>query len=259
MKRIHILMTNDDGYDAPGIKALELAVTDYARVTVVAPDRQRSSCSSGLTLRQFLSCREEMGYGEHIRVFSVGGMPADCCKLALDGILAHDMPDLIVSGANDGFNIGSDCLYSGTVAGAMEGCMNSIPSIAVSVEHTEDLSFFHKAAAFSSQLIYKLFVLGHARGIYNLNIPADAEFSAENVRITRLGLQIYKNVIKKITDNEGNPGYWIGGEPVFAEEPADTDSYWIRQGKITLTPITWNMTDRNLLDKTSKIISHSVD
>ena len=259
MKRIHILMTNDDGYDAPGIKALALAVSDYARVTVVAPDRQRSSCSSGLTLRQFLSCREEMGYGEHIRVFSVRGMPADCCKLALDGILAHDMPDLIVSGANDGFNIGSDCLYSGTVAGAMEGCMNSIPSIAVSVEHTGDLSFVHKAAAFSSQLIYKLFVLGHARGIYNLNIPADAEFSAENVRITRLGLQIYKNVIKKLTDNEGNPGYWIGGEPVFAEEPADTDSYWIRQGKITLTPITWDMTDRNLLDKTSKIISHSVD
>ena len=194
-------MTNDDGYDAPGFKALALAVSDYARVTGVAPDRQRSSCSSGLTLRQFLSCREEIGYGEHIRVFSVGGMPADCCKLALDGILAHDMPDLIVSGANDGFNIGSDCLYSGTVAGAMEGCMNSIPSIAVSVEHTADLSFFHKAAAFSSQLIYKLFVLGHARGIYNLNIPADAEFSAENVRITRLGLQIYKNVIKKITDN----------------------------------------------------------
>ena len=83
--------------------------------------------------------------------------------------------------------------------------------------------------------------------------------SAENVLMTARGMQIYKNVIKKITDNEGNPGYWIGVEPVFAEEPTDTDSYWIRQRKITLTPITWDMTDRNLLDKTSKIISHSVD
>ncbi len=78
MKRIHILMTNDDGYDAPGIKALALAVSDYARVTVVAPDRQRSSCSSGLTLRSFFSCREEMGYGEHIRVVFCEG---NACRL----------------------------------------------------------------------------------------------------------------------------------------------------------------------------------
>lgn len=117
---MHIFLTNDDGVEAPGIRAMALALSSMARVTVLAPHHGRSSCSSSLTLHQYLRVWEKPSYGEGIRVFACNGTTADCCKVALEYWLRDDRPDLLVSGINNGYNTGSDCLYSGTVAGAME-------------------------------------------------------------------------------------------------------------------------------------------
>lgn len=117
---MHILMTNDDGFDAPGITALSKELSSFCRVTVFAPDRERSSCSSSLTLRQFIRVKKKAEVIPGVPIYAADGTTADCCKIALSRVLEEDPPDMIISGMNHGFNAGSDSLYSGTVAGAME-------------------------------------------------------------------------------------------------------------------------------------------
>ena len=114
---MHIFVTNDDGVAAPGIRTLARALSALAKITVIAPAEGVSSCSSALSLRKPMKLKKRQNYGENIEVYSLTGTTGDCCKLALEYWLKDDLPDLIVSGINDGFNTGSDCLYSGTVAG----------------------------------------------------------------------------------------------------------------------------------------------
>ena len=125
---MHIFMTNDDGFESPGLIEMAKKLSRLGRVTVIAPNRGRSSCSSSLSLQTYLRMWHKESYGENISVLSCNGTTADCCKLALEHWLRNDMPDLVVSGINNGYNSGTDCLYSGTVAGALEGAGFGIPS-----------------------------------------------------------------------------------------------------------------------------------
>ncbi|WP_244938362.1 5'/3'-nucleotidase SurE [Dialister pneumosintes] len=259
MRKMNVLMTNDDGYEAPGIKALASAISEFARITVVAPDRERSSCSGALTLREYISLKEQPSYGANIQVFSCGGMTADCCKIAIEGLLVNDKPDLILSGANRGYNIGTDCLYSGTVAGAMEGCVFGIPSMAVSLERINPEHFLLRACKFTVELVKEIFVKNQYKGTLNLNIPYMEQLTLNKLKLVDLGLHRYKNAIKVITDTDGNQGYWIGGEPEIEIEPKNTDIYWIHRNKVTLTPLGWDMTAYNEQKIIHNIVKNHVD
>lgn len=240
---MHIFLTNDDGFEAPGIIAMAKELAKLGRVTVIAPDKGRSSCSSSLSLQTFLRLWYKESYGDHIQVLACSGTTADCCKLGLEHWLKNDMPDLIVSGINNGYNTGSDCLYSGTVAGALEGAFYHIPSIAVSAETTKDPEFLQQAANFARQVVQAYFVEHHCRGILNLNMPKKGELLQwANLKVLKLGLQHYENAIREMKDPSGHLGFWLSGKALPNDDPS-TDVYWVHQGYPTLTPLTWNQTD----------------
>lgn len=255
---MHIFLTNDDGYEAPGIRAVALELAKISRVTVVAPHKGRSSCSSSLTLQQYLRLWKKDSWGENITVLSCSGTTADCCKLALEHWLKDDKPDLIVSGINNGFNTGSDCLYSGTVAGAMEGSFFGIPSIAISVDSAKNAPLLAKAAAFTGEVVRKFFVENHFQGILNLNVPDIPEVDWAHVKVAKLGLQHYANVVKELKDPSGHLGFWISGIPTD-EATTEEDVYWVHRGKITLTPIQWDQSDLAKLDFVKEIAAGAVD
>lgn len=194
---MHIFVTNDDGVATPGIRTLARALSALAKITVIAPAEGVSSCSSALSLRKPMKLKKRQGYGENIEVYSLTGTTGDCCKLALEYWLKDDLPDLIVSGINDGFNTGSDCLYSGTVAGALEGIFAGIPSMAVSMESMADGTLLRETAAFAADLVSGYFMKKRYTGILNVNIPKikPEKVSWENVKVARLGLLRYSNVI----------------------------------------------------------------
>ena len=164
-------MTNDDGFESPGIIEMAKRLARLGRVTVIAPNRGRSSCSSSLSLQTYLRMWKKESYGENITVLSCTGTTADCCKLGLEHWLRNDKPDLIVSGMNNGLNNGSDCLYSGTIAGAMESIFLGIPAIALSAETVKKPEYLAKAADFAFEVVKKYFVDSSYKGILSLNIP----------------------------------------------------------------------------------------
>lgn len=254
---MHIFLTNDDGYEAPGIKAMALALSRLGRVTVIAPNKGRSSCSSSLTLQQYLRLWHKESYGENISVLACSGTTADCCKLALEHWLRDDMPDLLVSGVNNGFNTGSDCLYSGTVAGAMEGTFFGIPAIAVSAETAKKPELLRKVCDHALSVIQTYFIENHYKGILNLNVPDMEDVSWENTKVVRLGLQRYADVIKELKDPSGHLGFWLSGKSLEDAGPEE-DVYWAHRGKATLTPLWWNQTDFSHLDLARRIAEEKI-
>lgn len=251
---MHIFLTNDDGYEAPGIVAMAKKLATLGRVTVIAPDKGRSSCSSSLSLQTYLRLWYKESYGENITVLACSGTTADCAKLALCHWLKSDMPDLIVSGINNGYNTGSDCIYSGTVGGALEGIFAGIPSIALSAETTKEEAFLEKASDFALDVVKRYFIEKNYRGILNLNMPKPAEhLSFAQLKVKRLGLQHYDNAIQEMRDPSGHLGFWLSGKALSCEDP-ETDVYWAHRGYPTLTPITWDQTDAGKMDEVMKIV-----
>lgn len=249
---MHIFLTNDDGYQAPGIIALAREIARFGRVTVIAPDKGRSSCSSSLTLQQYIRLWKKESYGENITVLACSGTTADCAKLGLEHWLREDRPDLIVSGMNNGFNTGSDCLYSGTVAGALEGTFFDIPALACSVETVKDPALLEKACRLAGEVIETYFVKRNYKGILNLNVPDTEKLSLSDIKICKLGLQRYENVIREEKDPSGRLGFWLSGKPVGEANP-DEDVYWAHRGVPTLTPIRWDQTDTARIEAVKEI------
>lgn len=249
---MHIFLTNDDGFEAPGIIAMAKKLSTLGRVTVIAPNQGRSSCSSSISLQTFLRLWHKESYGDHINVLSCSGTTADCCKLGLEHWLKDDKPDLIVSGINHGYNTGSDCLYSGTVAGALEGVFYDIPSIAVSAETTKEPDFLELASDFALQVVKTYFIDQKYQGILNLNMPKREEhLQWEQLKVVKLGLQRYENAIREMRDPSGHLGFWLSGKALPDENPT-TDVYWVHQGYPTLTPLTWNQTNEGALQEIKK-------
>lgn len=247
---MRILLTNDDGYEAPGIRALALGLATLGEVTVIAPDGGRSSCSSALSLRTPVKLVKRESYGEGIRVISCSGTTADCAKLALEYWMKDGLPDLIVSGINEGYNVGSDCLYSGTVAGALEGSFFDIPAVAVSAGTTKEPALLSASVDFAVRIIKKYFLEKQYKGILNLNIPREiSHLREENLRIVPMVLERYDNAVKEIEKDEDSVTVYLSGQAQPAEE--ESDVHWIHKGYPTLTPLTWNQTDWESLGKLS--------
>lgn len=240
-----ILVTNDDGVHAVGIRALADAIRPYGELTVVAPLQESSAIGHALTLRRPLRI-DELGGG----VYAVDGTPTDCVNVAITHIL-RAKPDLIVSGINSGWNIGDDVTYSGTVSGALEGALLMIPSIAVSAERRQTVVDYPPAARAAAQAVEAVLAKGLPKfTLLNVNVPAGPN------RGTRVTVQARRNhvtVIDERTDPRGRNYYWIEeGENEW--EPHDRSDYQaVRDGYVSVTPLQPDMTAHESLGYVEKL------
>lgn len=245
---MHILLTNDDGVQALGLQILktELSRLGY-KLTVVAPSSQRSAASHSLTIRKALYSREVSMPDSPVREIAISGTPVDCVKMALEYFLAENKPDLIISGINDGYNLGSDVLYSGTVSAAMEGPYYQTPSIAVSMIHMTAERCV-RTALLVHDIIQQVIVRGRYPGILNVNIPPEGEISLANAKVVGQAVQIYHNVIAEKKDIDGALCYKIIGDIDMEHAPKDSDVYCIGQGHVSITPLKWQQTATASID-----------
>ena len=239
---MRILIANDDGYLAPGLAALVRACEGLGDIDVVAPEQNASGTSNALTLNRPLSVFEASGVHQTgFRV--VNGTPSDCVHVALTGLLPH-RPDLVLSGINNGANMGDDTLYSGTVAAAMEGFLFGIPAIAFSQVH-KGWGEIDAAAAAARKLIDQVLAGGMPAGpwLLNVNIPNVANAASLPRRITRLGRRHASQPVIRQTNPRGEAIYWIGpaGDARVAGE--GTDFHATAQGQISVTPLQVDLTD----------------
>ncbi|MBX7148417.1 5'/3'-nucleotidase SurE [bacterium] len=240
-----ILVSNDDGIDSPGLKKLasELKKIKKARVVVVAPSKEQSATSHSLTLHRPLRI-EQHGKDE----YAVTGTPTDAVMLGVHKILKKK-PDVVVSGINRGANLGEDVHYSGTVAAAVEGAIMGVPAIAVSLVGIENFNF-GPAATFAKKLTQQVLKKGLPKGtVLNVNVPNLAASKIKGYKITRLGKHSYGDVIVKNVDPRGKPYYWIGGNPFKFEKIKQSDCEAFDDGKISVTPLSVDMTYYDLMDE----------
>ena len=232
-----ILVTNDDGVRAEGIKALAMSLRHLGKVVVVAPELEQSASSHSITLDNPLRIKE---YGGDR--FSVTGTPTDCVLLAIHRILGRK-PDILVSGINHGPNMGEDVIYSGTVAAAIEGYLLGIPSIAISVASWDPVPFESAALAVCNLPERMLELRGPKPNLWNVNIPPSVGDGVKGTVITKLGSRVYNDVIIEKKDPRGKDYYWIGGgEPGWSSE-SETDFAAVNAGYISVTPLRPDMTD----------------
>ena len=230
-----ILISNDDGYLAPGINALAEQLAGIADIVVVAPDSNRSGSSNSLTLDKPLRVvRAENGF------YSINGTPSDCVHIALTGILT-ERPDLVVSGINQGQNMGDDTLYSGTVAAATEGYLFGIPSIAFSqVEHR--WANLDAAARVAQDIVLRKLDALQKPFLLNVNIPNLPYESLQRVVATRLGKRHESEPVIRSQDPHGNEIFWIGPVGKAKEVSEGTDFHATAQGWVSITPLQIDLT-----------------
>ena len=239
---MHILLSNDDGYLAPGLEAMAAALSETHQTTVVAPERDRSGSSNSLTLERPLRAHlADNGF------YFVNGTPTDCVHLAITGLLDKE-PDMVVSGINSGANMGDDVLYSGTVAAAMEGRFLGLPAIAVSMT-SFDPRHYDTGVKAISMLIDRLRREPLDRtSILNVNVPDIPWDEIAGFRITRLGNRHKSEGVIRQTDPRGEPMYWVG-PPGAAQDAGDgTDFYAIEHNFISITPLQIDLTRYDSLE-----------
>lgn len=243
MRDVRFLLSNDDGYNAPGIRCMARHLEDLGDVTTVAPDRNRSGASNSLTLDNPLRLRAE---GE--RVFAVDGTPTDCVHLAITGLLDEE-PDMVVSGINSGANLGDDVLYSGTVAGAMEGRFLGLPAIAVSLVSDEPRHY--ETAALAVCLLIKRLVTDPlpADTILNVNVPDLPWESLAGFEATRLGHRHRSAPAIRTADPKGRTIYWVGPAGSESDAGPGTDFHAVSNGFVSVTPLQVDLTRYAAIDK----------
>ena len=244
-KKLEILLTNDDGIDAPGLHALYQALKDFGEVTVVAPSAERSAVGHAITLSDPLRVDSHKKDGFFFG-YAVNGTPADCVKIACGAILSS-MPDMVISGINLGPNTGINTIYSGTVSAATEGSILGISSFAISLGTFQDPDFRY-AAKFGRNLAEKLIVKTLPRGVFlNVNVPACQENEIQGVQVTRMSLAVYEENFDKRVDPRGRIYYWLTGQRNNFETDLSVDVAALRANKISITPIHYDLTKYDFL------------
>lgn len=235
---MRILVSNDDGYFAPGIEALAEALNPLGQVTVVAPERDRSGASNSLTLDRPLSLRQTAN-----GFYYVNGTPTDCVHLAVTGMLDY-LPDMVVSGINHGANMGDDTLYSGTVAAATEGYLLGVPAIAVSLVGKE-ASQFETAARVARDLVlrFQQQPLGQP-ALLNVNVPDVPYDALKGVAVTRLGKRHKAEPVVKAVTPRHETVYWVGAAGAAADAGPGTDFNAVERGCVSITPLQVDLTHR---------------
>ncbi len=242
---MHILLSNDDGYFSPGLAALARVLGELATVTVVAPERDRSGASNSLTLDRPLSVRKaDSGF------FYINGTPTDCVHVAMTGLL-DGRPDMVVSGINDGANMGDDTIYSGTVAAATEGHLLGVPAIAFSLT-SRGYKNLDCAAGIARSVVAR-FQASPLAGtpLLNINIPDLPAGQIKGIQVTRLGKRHHAEPVIESTNPRGDKIYWIGPAGGAREAGPGTDFHAIESGYVSVTPLRMDLTHEQNLDSVS--------
>jgi 5'-nucleotidase len=237
-----VLITNDDGVNAPGLLALGQALASIARVIVLAPDRNWSAAGHTKTLHRPLSVHT-VQLADGSPAFCTDGAPSDCVALATLGFVKQNI-DVVVAGINHGPNLGDDITYSGTVAAAMEGSLAHIPSIAVSLDVCDSAeAHYETAASFTAGLVRRV-LSDHLEHdvLLNVNVPNLTMADITGVSITRLGKRIYRDVLEERPDSARGSSYWIGGDAPTGLREDGTDIQAVAEGRISVTPIHLDLT-----------------
>ena len=256
----HILVTNDDGVDSPGLLALKQALEPQGRVSVIAPNRNRSAIGRGITIHNPLHI-DEVRLADGSPALATDGTPVDCVRFAALGLLGEP-PDLIVSGINLGLNLGDDVTYSGTVAAALEGILLGLPAIAVS-SHAVDERLdqwdgeaydFRAVAGFAARLVPVVQREGFPkRVLLNVNGPGRAPEAVTGARVTRLGRRIYDDqLVLEATEGSRRRYTIYGGNPSWQREEG-TDFAAIERGEISITPLHFDLTDIDGIDALERL------
>lgn len=242
---MRILISNDDGVTAPGICALAQALREVGEIFVVAPDGERSAKSHSITVHDPIRL-DQVDMGDGITAWKCSGTPVDCVKLGIEGLAIK--PDVVVSGVNAGYNLGTDVLYSGTVGAAAEGYIHGIPSFAFSFEgkRADEMVYIAQEAVkvfkrFCQTAIEKKLFL-------NVNFPPMRDGGYRGLRVVPLGRRDYDNTFLKRLDPTGRTYYWMGGTPIEEVRDIATDTAAVRDGYISVTPIRIDMTDYEKLE-----------
>ncbi len=237
-----ILITNDDGIESEGLTVLALVLNKAGHeITVVAPDRNNSATSHKINMRDPLHCFDrsaEYGY----KAYALWGTPADCVLFALGAL--GICPQLVLSGINNGMNLGSDCMYSGTVGAAQEGAQNGLPAIALSADYHCDRAMFEKAALIVRERLDEWYAYAqHMRGALNINLPVKRDIKGE--RLCRTAKHDYNT--RYIKNEDGSYGFNLSNDLLKVEQNEESDFYLFHQGYVTVTPLLLDMTDHTLL------------
>lgn len=240
-----ILLANDDGYRATGLRCLKEALTGIAPLTVVAPDRNRSGASNSLTLDMPLRVKRAADDTWYV----INGTPTDCVHLAITGLFDEEF-DMVVSGVNDGANLGDDVLYSGTVAAAIEGRFLGLPTIAVSlVPENGRNQHFEAAAQIARQLVERLLSAPlHQSTILNVNVPDRPLSDIKGIQATRLGYRHRAEGVVKATDPRGRSIYWIGAAGPGQDAGPGTDFHAVANGYVSVTPLQVDLTRHGAIE-----------
>jgi len=242
-----VLLTNDDGIHAPGLKALHDALCIEHAVHIVAPEVEMSAVGHAITLTLPLRVQEVKNNGSFFG-WAVRGTPADCVKIAVQKLLSEP-PDVILSGINLGANVGVNILYSGTVSAATEGAFLGFPSAAISLDSRKDPDFTF-AAQFSREIIRFMKSCHLRKGIaLNVNIPAVPPAQIKGVVMTRQGVARFEECFEQRNDPRGNVYYWLAGEKIVGNGHAETDFVALKDQRITITPIQFDLTCHEELER----------
>ena len=248
---MRILVSNDDGVEAPGLRALAEALSAVGEVVVCAPDREQSATSRSISLHRPLRIEKVAPWGAEdnsIERWSVDGTPTDAVYIGLNHVLKDRPPDLVASGINRGPNLANDVHYSGTVAAAMEGCVGGLPSFAVSLIRSRD---YTHAARFAASLARQIGLHGLPKGmLLNVNVPAGEPRGSQ---ITRIGKRSYLASVVEKVDPRGRAYYWIGGDEQAHEDVAGSDCNAVFDGQlISVTPLHLDLTAHALIEELTR-------
>jgi 5'/3'-nucleotidase len=242
---LHILVSNDDGIDAPGLYALVQELKQFARVTVVAPDKQQSAVGHAITINLPLRTTRFSKNGEFFG-YALNGTPADCVKLGAKFLL-KTLPDLVISGINHGSNTAVNIIYSGTVSAATEGTILGIPSIAVSLTTYADADFSY-AARFAARLARLVANRGLPHGtLINVNVPAVPEHEIRGIRITRQGRSSWDDTFDARRDPANREYFWLTGRMKVIDTEEDADQIAVSNNYVSVTPVHYDLTDHAML------------
>ncbi|HUL41593.1 MAG TPA: 5'/3'-nucleotidase SurE [Burkholderiales bacterium] len=243
---MRILLSNDDGYFSPGLAVLAESLSRIAEITVVAPERDNSGASNSLTLDRPLNLRKS-----HNGFYYVNGTPTDCVHLAVTGMLDR-LPDIVISGINDGANMGDDTIYSGTVAAATEGFLLGIPSLAVSLAASAGDNYA-TAAQVTTRIIERLQKYTHVQPLLlNVNVPDVTYAELKGFEVTRLGRRHKAEPVVKTHTPRGDTVYWVGAAGGVQDAGDGTDFHAVLHHKVSITPLQIDLTQFSQLESLSK-------
>ncbi|MEM0951511.1 MAG: 5'/3'-nucleotidase SurE [Cyanobacteria bacterium P01_H01_bin.74] len=255
---LKVLISNDDGIHATGIRTLTEVLSEQYAVYVVAPDRERSATGHALTLHKPIKISPHTFEFEQVKdAYAVSGTPSDCVKLGLKALYSHIDFDILVSGINHGPNLGSDVIYSGTVSAALEGALHSLPSIAVSLMNGYDKQAdFLPAAHFIRKFLPKALDAGiPKRHVLNINVPAVPESYMAGVQVCHLGTRMYTDAYERRVDPRGGIYYWLAGEVTESDNDMDSDVEAIRNNMVSITPVHCDLTAYTEVGRLAQVLS----